>query len=201
MPDAAHGGAVVLYPWDVLLDTADATSMEDVLGQTFIFDDVDPADRVTKLSGHKVTYMVVRNESGITLPRGRLLVWKAAERFKSVDGYTTTTAAECAGVVSHFYTNGVAANHIFAMAVKGPQLCLSDLSGGTNTNFSEGAYLAAITGATSQSTTSGRFEEVDAAVTEAVLRDRILNCIGRAMSANTTAQTNRLTRVNLNLLN
>ena len=144
--------------------------------------------------------MLVRNVSGIALLPGRICSWKALKRYKEVDGYTTTTAAEAAGVVDEFLpTAGAASNAIFWLAGHGPHLVRSDLTGGTDTNFSENARLVAITAVTSQSTTSGRMREDDTTGATTPLSDMIENLLGYAMSSNTTSQTNRLVLVDLKI--
>lgn len=172
-------------------------------GSIRVFRDFDPTDRLKLRSARDITCILVRNVSGIALLPGRIVRWKAAFRGKRVDGYTTTTAAEAAGVVDEWLpTAGVPDGDLFWLVVDGPSLVRSDLTGDAGTAFSEGAILIAVTAATSQATSAGRMTEADftTAATGATLGDQIVNRIGRAMSANTTSQTNRQVLVDVRLL-
>ena len=204
MADAmTHGAYKACARGAVALDTADTTSLDGVLGIPCTFRDIDSSSTAKikpKRSGAVTTGMLVRNVSGIALLPGRIVAWKTGKRYKEVDGYTTATAAEAAGVVDeHLPTSGAAANAIFWIFGKGPHLVLTDLTGDTDTNFSNGAVLAAITAVSSQSTTSGRMREADHTGATALLADMIRNEIGIAMSANTTGQTNRKVLVDLRI--
>lgn len=178
------------------IDTADYGGIH-IEGSVRQFKDYDIVADSTFLklrSARMVTCILVRNVSGIALLPGRLVRWQAAQRGKRVDGYTTTTAAEAAGVVDEWLpTAGVPNGDLFWLTVDGPTLVRTDLTGDTDTNFSEGDILVAITAVTSQATTAGRVRQADftGAATGATLADQITNRIGRAMSANTTGQTNR----------
>ena len=168
------------------------TDRPDAEGITATFDDVDYDNPPKMRSLNKNTCILVRNASGISLLPGRMVRWKAAQRGKQVDGYTAATAAEAAGIVDEWLpTAGAADKDIFWILTDGVSRVLSDLVGDTDTNFSENDLLVAITAATSQATSAGRMKQADFTGATSLLADQIINAIGRAMSANTTSQTNR----------
>lgn len=177
------------------IDTSDYGGIH-IEGSVRSFRDYDYVADTSMLklrSARMNTCILVRNVSGIALLPGRVARWQAAQRGKRVDGYVTSLAAEAAGVVDEWLpTAGVPNGDLFWLLVDGCSLIRTDLAGDTGTDFAEGDILVAATAATSQSTTAGRVKQADFAVTEAVLANNITNRIGRAMSANTTAQTNRL---------
>lgn len=189
-------------------NTTDSTSGEHLLGQTAEFHDktytgAGGVQYPRHGGGVKNLCMLVRNTSGIALLPGRVAVWKTGKRFKEVDGYVTTTAAEGAGVVDEWLpTAGVAANDIFWLMRKGVTLGRMSNSADETAVTSEGSVLCAMTAATSQATSAGRMRPVDwtTAATGVTLGNQIANAFGRAMSANTTAQTNRLLLVAVNFL-
>lgn len=140
------------------------------------------------------TYILVRNTAGINLLPKRMVTWKALFKGRRVDGYCTTTAQFCAGVVDdRLPVAGVRDNDLFWLAIKGPQLVNSalDTSGCVH---SEHDVLVALTAATSGSTTGGRLSSVGGtwtltAVTDGSAQNEAFNKVGRAMSALTSAQT------------
>ena len=203
MPSSISNQLALPPRGSVALETADTTSLEDLLGTVREFPDIDSTSTSSlkvPRSGMTSTGMLVRNTSGIALLPGRICRWKAAKMFKEVDGYTTATAAEAAGVVDEqLPTAGAASNAIFWLFGKGPHLVRTDLTGDTDTNFSEFARLVAITAVTSQSTTAGRMREADTTGATTPLSDMIINLLGTALSASTTNQTNRLTLVDLRI--
>lgn len=144
--------------------------------------------RLTR-SARYCSAVLVRNTSGIALTPSRLVSWESGYTGKRVDGYTTTTGAEAAGVVDpELPATGVADDDLFWLFVKGPCLVTSDLAGGANNVLAIGQAVGALTAATSGATTAGRIVAV-ATGTTATLPSTIINRIGRAMSAATTANT------------
>lgn len=134
--------------------------------------------------------VLVRNVSGIALTPGRTVSWKSGFRGRRVDGYTTTTAAEVAGVVDdQLPAAGVANNDLFWLLIKGPALLKTPLAGGAGNVFAEGNVLVALTAATSGATTAGRPGVLDLTVATNTAA-AIVNRFARVMSAMTTAQTN-----------
>lgn len=178
-----------------VLDTADSTSYEDLLGTEVEFEDFTPGSGAARNTGLKTKYVLVRNSSGATLLPGRACVWRAGYRGRAVDGMVTTTAGEIAGIVDPFLpSSGVGANHLFLLAIGGPSFVRTDIAASANNVFSEGSLLVGLTAATSQATTSGRVSVADFTGATVNLANQLLNGVARAMSANTTAQTNRLVR-------
>jgi hypothetical protein len=151
---------------------------------------------LVKRSNQLITAMCVRNVSGIALTPGRLVRWKALFRGKRVDGYTTTTTAEVAGVVDDALpSTGVANNDLFWLIRKGPCLVKTPLVADVSNVFTENDILIAMTAVTSQSTTAGRpitwaLTATSTGTTDGTGALYIINRIGRAMSAKTTANTN-----------
>jgi len=175
------------------IDTADLpTHLE---GREFVVNDIDPASSTngtkTARTGKKVRLRIVRNSSTIALLPKRLVKYdtSAGALGGRVDGYTTVTADDWAGVVDEFLPSaGVPANDYFYIAVAGPTNCLMPLSN-LASDVARGDRLVAITGATSQCTTSGRITAQTMAFTEAVLGNQVQNVIGRALTAKLTSNT------------
>lgn len=152
-----------------------------------------------KRSDSQVYAVLVRNVSGITLTPGRTVSWKAGFRGRRIDGFTTTTAQEVAGVVDdQLPAAGVANNDLFWLIVKGPVLIKTPLAAGAGSVFAEGDVLVALTAATSQATTAGRPAVLASAATTNTAA-AIINRYARVMSAMTTAQTNTNMLVDLNI--
>lgn len=156
----------------------------------FVDDFVDGTSVRKKRSNRFTHAILVRNVSGVALTPGRTVSWKAGFRGRRVDGYTTTTGAEVAGVVDdQLPAAGVANNDMFWLLVDGPALIKTPLAGGAGNVFAEGNVLIALTAATSQATTAGRAAVLDLTqVTHPA--SSIVNRFARVMSAMTTAQTN-----------
>jgi hypothetical protein len=140
---------------------------------------------------------IVRNVSGINLLPSRLVSFQiggtdgrwAGSR---VDGYTTTTAQFAAGVVDEWLpAAGVPNDDLFWLVIRGPTTVLTDLAGGANNVINVGDVLVALTAATSQATTAGRVSDQVLTGATAVLGVQLMNYIGRALSAATTANTNQ----------
>lgn len=154
--------------------------------------------RVKRSDGH-VYAILVRNVSGITLTPGRTVSWKAGFRGKRIDGFTTTTAQEVAGVVDdQLPAAGVANNDLFWLLTKGNVLIKTPLAAGAGSVFAEGDVLVALTAATSQATTAGRPAVLASAATTNTAA-AIINRYARVMSAMTTAQTNTNMLVDLSI--
>lgn len=148
-----------------------------------------------------VVTIIVRNVSGITLAPKQMVTWKTGYRGRRVDGYARLTAAEVAGVVDDkFSANGVPDGELFHLVVKGPCLVKTSLAGDATNVIADGGKLVAETAAASTGTTAGRLAPQDLTGATALLADQVQNCIGAAMSANTTAQTDRDLLVDLRLL-
>lgn len=157
-----------------------------------------------QLEDNALVARLVRNVSGIALLPGRLVIYKASFNNKRVDGYTSTTAQRAAGVVDPFLpSTGVPNGDLFWIIEEGTVPVRRSLSNSA-ADDAEGDVLYAITAATSQATTAGRFTRwvgtfTAAETTDGSAANILLNNIGRAMSACTTAGTNQLLNVRLRL--
>ncbi len=170
-------------------------------GTEAMFDDVDPAPNgavVIPRSGRKKKCILVRNVSGLTLERRRLVRWQAGFVNKRVDGYVNTDFAQAAGVVDEALSTAGVPNHdLFWLEVQGPCLVRTALEGNANNSFAEGQPLVALTAATSGATTAGRFQPFAATTGTTQAMSGAINMIGRAMTARTTGNTNMDTLVHL----
>lgn len=173
-------------------------------GTVWTFEDVDLTQSYTaarvKRTNQRVQCRLVKNNSGIALLPKRAVVYKAGTNQTEVDGYARTTAAEVAGIVDEWLPSaGVANGDYFWIVVQGPTLVLNDIASGASTVIAERDPLVALTAATSQATTAGRFATQDLTGATQVLANAVQNAIGRALSAKTTAQTNADVLVDVNL--
>lgn len=151
-------------------------------------------------SGRSITCRLVRNVSTVALLPGRLVVWKAGFRGLRVDGYSSTTGQEVAGVVDdQLPTAGVAVNDLFWLMRAGPALVKTGLAGDSTNAHTEGDFIVALTAAASTSTTAGR-PTVQSIASTATTASLITNVIGRVMSARTAANTNTNTLIDLCLM-
>jgi hypothetical protein len=151
-------------------------------------------------SGRFRTARLVRNTSGFALEPKRLVSWAAGFRGLRVAGYARLDGQEVAGVVDpDLPASGVANNDLFWLFRKGPNLVKTPLAGGAGNVFDEGEILGALTAATSGAATAGRLGKV-ATGTTATLPSVVVNRIGRALSAATTANTNADLLVDINIL-
>ena len=141
-------------------------------------------------SGGDVTCVLVRNVSGANLLSKRLVSWASGYRFKRVAGDVSKTVAETAGAVDEFWpAAGVPDGELFWLAVKGHHLVKSDLAGGANNVITAGMQLVSLTAATTLATTAGRVAPIDTTGATTPLANQVLNTIGKAVSAKTTANT------------
>lgn len=161
----------------------------------------------TPLNDGPIQARLVRNVSGITLLPGRLVIYKAGFQDRRVDGYSAVTATRVAGVVDPWLntTTGVPNGDVFWCVFYGTVPVLRSLSNSA-ADDAEGDTLYAITAATSQATTAGRFTRwvgtfSAAETTDGSAANIITNQIGKAMSACTTAGTNQRMNVRLRIDN
>jgi hypothetical protein len=84
---------------------------------------------------------------------------------------------------------GVPANDLFYIVVRGPATVITSLSD-MSADVVVGDRLVAITAVTSGATTSGRVQPLPGATSSTALANEILNTVGYALSAKTTANTN-----------
>ena len=176
-------------------DTIDANDLGGLHleGKEWVFNDEDPTTDTTR-SNKYVTCRVVRNTSGIALLPKRIAAFEVDatnpdEWGRRVAGYTTVTDEEGYPIDEYLPAAGVPDNDLFYVVVRGPAVVLTALTD-FNPAIGGGDWLAAITAATSQATTAGRVTNHDISGATSVLANAIMNRIGRALSAATTANTN-----------
>lgn len=169
--------------------TAGSSDGAHLLGQEWIVEDRDPSDPMKRRSGRLVRLRAVRNSFGAAALPKRISVFKTATQNTEISGYTTTTAAPFAGIVDEFLpAAGAADKEVLYIVTKGPSLILTDIA--QTDDVSIGDRLVSLTAATSQATTAGRLDAQVLTGATAVLAGQILNTIGIAMSAITSANTN-----------
>ncbi len=169
-------------------------STVDIEGVTKCFDDIDSTTGIAssqqRRSGRQVRCRFVRNVATITLESKRAVRWAAGQRKKRIDGYCRLDHAEAAGVVDEFYSTGIRQHDLGWIIVGGPGLVKTSLGGDATNVISEGDTITALTAATSQATTAGRIQAYNVTSNATLGGQAVLNKIGRAMSAKTTANTN-----------
>lgn len=187
------------------LDTTNAygsTVVEE--GQRMDFIDAAPASGgvASSRSGRRLTCLLVRNVSGITLEAKRVVTWQAGFRGRRVDGYCKANNENVAGVVDDLIgAQGVPNHDLFWLMVEGPALVKTSLAGNAENSFAADARVCALTAANSTgATTAGRITPLVATSNATDALTLALNYIGFAMSARTTGQTNTDTLVDLKLL-
>lgn len=172
-------------------------------GSEKVFEDINwgsSAGAKPARTGQKVTCRLVRNNSGVTLHRKRLVQLDPANGGK-VTGYAQSYSQYCYPVDEFLPAGGVPANDLFWIVTKGPAICLTVMVGSQQgADIAVGAVLhsgTTSTGTTASGTTGapGRVDvfTVAAATTAGQFTDINNfhhNKIGRAMSARTTAETN-----------
>jgi hypothetical protein len=174
-------------------------------GRPVVLDDMDPTNTKVKRSQRKVYGILVRNVSGFTLYAGQAVKWAAGYRGKRVDGLAyDVEATEVAGVVDDFLpAAGVRTGDVFILIVKGPVLALLSRTA-AETVISEGDVIYSASAATSGATTAGRFKAWNGTFSATQTTDGtagriVMNRMGRAMSACTTAHTGQARLVDLDL--
>lgn len=167
-------------------------------GREYLFEDNDPrstSGSSASRTGRMVRCRLVRNVSGAALLPKRLVTFQAtAGRYGArVDGYADTTAEHCYPVDEYLPASGVPNNGLFYIVVEGPAVVLTDIAASANNVITVGMNLISLTAATSGATTAGRVSPIgiDAGTTaNSTNADRIVNRLGRALTARTTGNTN-----------
>lgn len=159
-------------------------------GMEWVFEDRDPGS-ATQRTNRPVRCRVLRNTSaGALLPKRLGRFEAGAGEFGSrVDGYATTLAAEAVPIDEYLPAAGVPVNDLFWGVIEGPAVILTTLAGDATNVFSVGNWGVAATAATSGATTSGRIEVQVLTGATAALANQVMNRIGRALTAATTANT------------
>lgn len=149
----------------------------------------------TLLTGRQVTVRVVRNTSG-AVQLGKRIVRAELDGYETVgrsSGYARTTLEGNILGASDPYldSNGVAADDLYLVVVEGPTTVLTPDTGTGMIDIAVGDSLIAATAAASTNATAGRIRGLtlagQTAATDAF--NAAMNCIGRALSARTTAET------------
>lgn len=144
----------------------------------------------TYRSGKRRKLMIVRNNSGISLlPKRLAAITYTVGKQARTPGYTTVTAAKGFPIDEFLPSTGVADKRLYYVCIEGPALCKMPLSN-LSADVAVGDKLVAITGATSQCTTSGRITAIDLTGATILLADQIRNEVGQAMSTKLTNNTN-----------
>lgn len=161
-------------------------------GKTWLFEDLDfSKTNKPARTNRYVLCMCVRNDSGAALLPQRLVTFeKTAGKFPGkVDGYATVDADHAYPVDEFLPSTGVPANDLFWIVIEGPAMCLTPLDGGADNVFSVGTVVTSLTAASSGATSAGRVKpQVTTGATTAFALE-VMNYIGRALSAATTANT------------
>lgn len=146
---------------------------------------------VSPRDGQEKVCMLVRNASTVALKRRRLVKWQSGYRGRRVDGYCNSDAEECAGVVDEALgaNQTVPVNDLFWLEVKGPCLVNLPWGSGAPNVVTAGGLLYALTAAASTGDTGGHAQMFAATTGTTQALSQILNFIGYAMSAATTANT------------
>jgi hypothetical protein len=141
-------------------------------------------------TGMYVTCRIVRNSGTFNLRPKRMVSFDSSYYGQRVNGYTATTGGAGFPVDELLPAAGVPPNDLFYVVVDGPAAVLTPLDAGADNVVNVGDILAAITAATTGATTAGRVASLDAtAATFSLGTER--NAIGRAISAATTANTDK----------
>ena len=200
------------YGLDQTIDTADYAGIS-LEGSLRPCKDIDPSD-VTKLrSDNTRKARLMRNVSGITAYAGMAVSGYAGLENKRFDGFTEVTAARSVGViVDLLHSSGCRHGDMCWVIYKGPNLCFTANTEGDE--YSIGDIIYAQTAASSTANTVGGTTADDGGkvagwpavltftadqTTDGTMGSVLTNRLGRALSASTTAETNTLKLVDLNV--
>lgn len=193
------GGDFTALPWAIGSTffnggTADATSGGNWEGREFLIPALNYSSAQTPplsgLTGHEmVRIKIVRNVSGVALLPGLLVVYKASVPGGQVDGYTRVSPTLPAGVVDPYLpAAGVPNNDLFYIVTEGLVLAKFTATASEAAALAAGDFLHTVTAAAStHSTTAGRFLTAVTSGATGVLAASVLNVLGVAVSAGTTA--------------
>lgn len=200
------------YGPDQTIDTSDYAGIN-LEGQSKVVKDLDPDDTLKLRSAKIRKAVLMRNVSGVTLYKGMAVSPQAGYEGKRFDGLTEVAAARCAGVINdQLNAAGVRNGDMCLVITEGPNLCYSGNTEGDA--YSAGDFVYAKTAASSTANTVGGTTADDggkivardssltcsaAESTDGTLAKIVKNGLGRALSACTTAETNTLKLVDLNI--
>ena len=144
-----------------------------------------------------VKALCVRNVSGVALLPSRRVVFKAGSEGKRVDGYARTTYdnVRLTGVVDdHLPSTGVPDGDLFWLIRGGKCLVKTTHAADGGNVLVVGDRVVGATAANSTATTASGCVELQVLTgATAILASQIQNAIGIALTARTTANTNRST--------
>lgn len=192
------------YGPDQTIDTDDYAGIG-LEGQLKMVKDLDPDDTLKLRSAKIRKAVLMRNVSGVTLYAGLAVSPQSGYEGKRFDGLTEVTAGRAAGVINdQLCAAGCRNGDMCLVITEGPNLCYSGNTEGDA--ISAGDFVYAKTAASSTANTvggttaddGGKLEWRDETATNDTLA-AIKNNIGRALSACTTAETNTLKLVDLNI--
>src|SRR4051812_27789861 len=177
------------------IDTNDLGGLS-LEGQEFEFEDINwsssssPGAKPAR-TNRRVRVRVVRNVAAIALLPKRLVTFQLSgvNYGARVDGYADVTSERSFPVDEYLPAAGVPVNDLFYIVVHGPALVLTPLAALANV-IAVGDRVAALTAATSGATSAGRVTPLAGAVTGPDLVAEVINTVGYALSAKTTANTN-----------
>lgn len=155
---------------------------------------------VTYGTNQYVTIRAVRNTGSFALLPGRMCAFDSSYPLNCINGYTDVSYQPGVILDELLPSGGLAANDIGYVIMEGPTLAWTPLDGGADNPIAFLDPLAAITAATSGATTAGRVATANTSGSTSSQRDSLLNVVGRAMSAKTTANTNTQVLVNVQRL-
>jgi len=147
-------------------------------------------------SGRTRRSLLVRNTAAFKLLPKRVVKWQSGFRGRRVDGYCAVSDEACAGVVDDaIASTGVEIGDLFWLYRQGPTITRTALDT-TNSPVAIDDMLVALTAITSGATTAGRVAPwtgltvTVTQTTDGTLSRRLVNRLGRAMSATTSGNTN-----------
>ncbi len=151
----------------------------------------------TLRSGTDTVCMCVRNVGAAALKPKFSTTFASGYHRRRVDGYSTADYANIAGIVDDLLpAAGVPVNDLFWIVIGGPCLWKSPMAGAQFPLLvAQNDELFALTAITSGATTAGRFQKWNGTFTATQTTDGTagliaLRAFARAMSAQTTSQTN-----------
>jgi hypothetical protein len=179
-------------------EAAASTDLEQWVGKEWIFEDRDPTTLAIRTNMYKRCRLVRNVSAGVLLPK-RLVTLKrtAGKNASEVDGYSFNWAEQAFPVDEFLPAAGVAVNDIFWIVIEGPALVLTDLAAAANPVIGVHNWLVSLTAASSGATTAGRVVAGTFGGATTPLADQIMNRLGQAMTARTTANTNTDVLINM----
>jgi hypothetical protein len=185
------------YADGATIDSSDLTNLigQDIEGKDWVFEDINPNTGIQR-TNHSVRCRAIRNMASFNLLPSRVLAvftTTAGRQESRAGGYTTTTAADVLGVVDEYLpAAGVPQYDVFWAVIDGPTVVYTDIAAAAGNLITLGQRVVALTAVTSGATTAGRVAVQTLAATTLLVADasQIMNVIGRALTAATTANTN-----------